>query len=239
MAISHNASIANVVYSLEEETHADGSITIASGSDIVLIVSAFVIAMSEAAATTSGVTCGGSAMTKVKTVTISYAGIWFIEQTIWTMIAPGTGSKAIIATGHASSMGVMFTASAYSGVNQTTTPDASGSKTGTTAAGNQTFTVTTVANNCWVYAAGFALASTCAALTWTARTTDPTYGIATTEDTNGPKTPAGAVTIGFTIGTTYPAMWLMAGVSFAPSGAAANTYAGRGVGRGIGRGIFR
>jgi hypothetical protein len=174
--------------------------------------------------TVTSVTCGGVSMTKARAD--QKAGIDnCTESSIWFLKNPGSGVKAISAaiTNNDASAGVSVS---YSGVADTSTADAVGGNTGTTATGSQTFTVTTVADNCWIFAVCGALddngvptiagnftsrGSFTYAETWD-------HGFLRAQDTNAAQTPAGAKTVGFTLGNmAFPLCWSMSGASFAPA----------------------
>lgn len=155
-----------------------------------------------------------------------------VESSAWLLGNPSTGSNTVSVTatlqanGHGGATSV-----SYTGAQSSSTADAVNGLTGTTGTGSQSFTVTTVADNCWVFATG--INSAAAGPTLAANQTsrggfDIASSVASTlrtEDTNAAKTPAGGQSMGFTVGGTQVRAWAFSGASFAPTAAAGTVTA--------------
>lgn len=170
----------------------------------------------------SGVTYNGTAMVKA---TSKQESIWgeYIETSVWILHNPPSGAHDIVAsiTNYARTGGI---ACSYAGAQQSSTADAVASYSVDGQTGSRTFTHTTIANNSWVFeivmhgnedsAPDITLASG-----FTSRGTlyfgEYPYWRFRAGD-YGPKTPAGNVTCGATIGGTQPYCSAMASASFAP-----------------------
>ena len=209
---------------------------VGSGANRLLVVGIITVGSSQP--TVSAVTFDSVAMTKARADQKNDGAGTYVESSVWILKNPNTGTKSISAsiTNNTSAGGV---SASYTGCSQTSTADAVNGKTGTTAAGSQSFTVTTSADNCWIFAIGMGLTS-CAANQTTRGTVAIYYAVVAVcgEDTNAAQTPAGAKTIGFTL-NSIQVVWTMSGASFAPAGdAPVDTFGGRGFMRGVGRGFF-
>jgi hypothetical protein len=141
--------------------------------------------------------------------------------TIYYMVAPTTGSAKTVSvtySGTLSHFGVGGVVS-YSGAKQTGQPDAHNGANSAT--GNPSVSVTTVADNSWVFSVVSArYSSTCDN---TQRWNVPLSGAdfpCGGSDTNAPKTPAGAQTMSWAQSTS--SYWAISAASFAP--AVSNTY---------------
>lgn len=193
--------------------------TIGSGSDRLIMVGVCLIGMF-AGVSCTGVTCGGTAMTKVTSQSAGY-----IESSVWILHAPGTGSKTIEASfsgmincGYGCSV-------SYFGAQQSSTADSygGGKCTSSCTTGSKTYTVTTVADNCWIFGIGAARVQTYEQVSLNANETSRgfysggTGHVIRAEDSNGALTPAGDKTPGFTIGGTNPIEFAMCFAAFAPS----------------------
>lgn len=192
-----------------------------SGANTFLVVGVATGGNNVTQATTTAVAYKGVAMTKATVVERTLASLVKSEVSIWMLANPSTGTNQVSAsiTGIADAVGNSVS---YTGANQTNTADATSSIVGSST-GSQSFTVTTVASNCWIYALGMNAAVSGPTLTanQTARgsqtmaTAAPT--IATGEDTNA-AVASGANTMGFTVGAgNTEDGWLFAGASFAPT----------------------
>lgn len=202
--------------------------TIGAGSNLLLVVGVM-CRDSTAQPSVSGVTYNSVAMTKARADQTSTSST-FMETSVWLLHAPTTGANSVVATftGSGSPKGVGVSAS-YTGAQQSDSADASNGKVlnGSTV-GDQTFSVTTVSNNCWIFAISGIQSSSAPTNVpdQTQRGTNVTgtvgsslYNVAG-EDTNGVVTPAGAKTMGFTLGNGGGTArgWAMTGASFAPAG---------------------
>ena len=152
----------------------------------------------------TGITYASVAMTRIGSA-YKGAGGRFIN--LFYLIAPSTGANNIVIS--ASGVDVIgASASSYTGVNQSSQPDAFATATAT--ASTLTGTVTTVADNCWTVMFAHGDNITAGAGT-TVRATGSGYGIC---DSNGAKTPAGSTSLI----ATPSASWSGIIASFAPVG---------------------
>lgn len=205
--------------------------TVGSGSDRLLVVGIAIALDDDVAVSCTAVTYAGVSMTLARRDEPTINSDGSTETTIWMLHNPPSGEANVVATVSGdSSMTSAGTAVSYTGCNQSSSPDAVNGKTGTTTSGSQTFAVTTVADNAWCFAVGVLVAND--AITIAASHTSrgsanldlgTTEGYCRTEDTNAPKTPAGAVTIGFTLSNSDNYSWAMSGISFAPASGAPPT----------------
>lgn len=161
-------------------------------------------------------------MTKAQANSFDAGSFHKVESSVWFLGNPSTGSNTISVTVTLGSTPTVVGAStSYTGAQAINTADAVGGTTGT-ATGSQSFTVTTVADNCWIFCVGILIASTSPTITanQTSRQTLPLgsspSSVMNTEDTNAAQTPAGSKTVGYTIGGTFIRGWSMSGASFAP-----------------------
>jgi hypothetical protein len=189
----------------------------AAGANRLLSVGIVTIGTSQP--TVTAVTFDGVAMTKARADQVDDGEGSYIESSVWILKNPNTGTKSISATITNNEYAGGVSAS-YTGCSQTSVADAVGGKIGTTSAGSQSFTVTTVADNCWIFAVGTGWVS-CAAKQTSRGTVAIFYGelVVRGEDTNAAQTPAGEKTMGFTL-CAYQLCWAMSGASFAPVAAA-------------------
>lgn len=164
----------------------------------------------------TGVTYNAIAMTRANALINTAQGSTFI----YYLVAPATGAHNIVVSASSATLG-SIRATSYTGVGQTGFPDAqkTASQTGSTSSTFST-TITTVANNSWIYAIA---ASDHGVLSAGTNLTLRDGGTATNLadfDTNGAITPAGSTTLGFasTAGTSH---WAVCMMSFAPVAAAA------------------
>lgn len=189
----------------------------AAGANRLLSVGIVTIGYSQP--TVTAVTFDGVAMTKARADQANDGEGSYVESSVWILKNPNTGTKTISATitNNYDAGGV---SASYTGCSQTSVADAVGGKIGTTSTGSQSFTVTTVADNCWIFAVGMGLYS-CDANQTSRGTVVIYYGylVVRGEDTNAAQTPAGAKTMGFTLGANQTC-WVMSGASFAPVAAA-------------------
>jgi hypothetical protein len=208
----------------------------------------FVIAFDSAITDASGntKTCTGSnlmltygrnmlAQTQPTTLTATYAavsmvkqigqqqnnGSSFAESSMWFLANPATGANTLSTTQTAGTQGSSRDcASSYTGCQSTTTADATGSASGNTS-GAKTASITTVANNAWIVAAGVLEGSgnSMSSPTYTSRFNNQTsggtdQGRSSFQDTNGAITPAGVQAIGWTMSAAVP--WAIVAASFGP-----------------------
>lgn len=189
-----------------------------TGSNRYLVVG---IGMLSLAQTVSSITYNSVAMSFLGAQS-SVSGAARVE--LWGLIAPSTGSNAILVTltGAINSGGV---ASSYTGVHQSSPTEAFNSAQATNVgAADATVAVTTVADNDWVVDV---VASDDTAITvGTGQTSRNniagTVGAVANSD-EGPKTPAGAVTMSWTnVGAA--ATWSIGGIALRPTTASSLNF---------------
>ena len=195
------------------KTSASGTVTathVCTGANLLLL--AYVVDSSGVNDNVTGVTYNGVAMTQlVKQQT--YKKLY-----IYGLVAPATGSNSLIASRTNTTGDFVVIGSSYTGVSQTSLPDATGSNSlGST--GSIGTSVTTVANNCWAFlgvdngGSATITASTNATLVAT-QATDITSAF--DNQTAGAITPAGAFSMTTTNGSSVDTNSVV--VSFAPPG---------------------
>lgn len=116
-----------------------------SGSDRLLFVTLFSSSSSDVV---TGVTYDGVSMTRVA-VLLPQSNI---HHTLYSLIAPATGSNNIVVT-NSSSVLTRTLSSVYTGVSQSSFPDASNTGTGVSVVGIEV-PVTTTVDNCYVAGGG-------------------------------------------------------------------------------------
>lgn len=136
--------------------------------------------------------------------------------------ASGANTVSVAFTG--SSPNCAAAAISYSGAQSTSTADAVNGTTATTT-GAKAFNVTTVADNCWVigcvsHAAAATPAITSPTQTIRSNIANTASAVAGSQDSNAAKTPAGAVSVGWTLGGTAMYGAAISGASFAPASVA-------------------
>jgi hypothetical protein len=211
--------------------------TTGTGANRLLVVGVAVVG-TDPAPDCTGVTHDGVGMTKARSDIYTIVALGLVVQTsVWILKNPTSGAKNVVAS-VANNISTSGCSVSYTGCSQTSTADAVNGKTGT-GTGSQTFTVTTVADNSWIFAMGIGIFDTFAASATSRGTVSVYMGYGTMrgQDTNAAQTPAGAKTIGYTIGASSFG-FAMTGASFAPVAEATDTFGGRGFMRGVGRGFF-
>ncbi len=100
----------------------------------------------------TGVTYNGAALTSVRSDVTTYINSYYYRSTIYYLLAPATGSSLTVSV---SLGGTVFRAFggvvSYSGAKQSGQPDANNGAA-SAAGGTPTVNVTTVVDNCWVFA---------------------------------------------------------------------------------------
>lgn len=199
MAISYdtgvNATIANPGSSLTW-SHT------CTGSERILFVSATINRSS-----ITGITYGGVSMTAIGSPTLGGDGFY---NYLYYLVAPATGANNVVIT-PGSSVLILGSSVSYTGAAQTGQPDGSNSQTGTNS--SMTTSITTTADNCWavLHVRACDLGVSSAGTGSTQRTN--TNGYIQIYDSNGPKTPAGSLSMTVTQ-TSQPVVHKMA--TFAP-----------------------
>lgn len=187
-----------------------------AGSDRLLVVATGV----RDGQVVNGITYNGVALTKIRHDEGPDSAVKRTE--LWRLVAPAAGAHTIEVTwGAAPSDWNVGAGVSLTGVDQSTPVDAQNGATGsgTTASG----AVTTVADNAWVLDAVAHLGNTLAVgAGQTARSERETIGPGSDAfgaSTEGPKTPAGAVTMSWTSDAAVG--WAISAASFKPAAAAA------------------
>ena len=166
-----------------------------TGSNLLLLVG--VSMLSVAGSSVSSITYDGNALSLVR-VRTSATGTIRVE--IWKLVAPATGVKTIAVTLSAA-LDSIASASTFTGVDQTTPTEADNDNSATNGidAADATVDVTTIADNDWVFDC---VATDDTAITVGAGQTSRTNVTGTlgsgATSTEGPKTPAGVVTMSWT-----------------------------------------
>lgn len=195
----------------------DTSLTFAhtcTGSDLILFVGAFGAVGSD---NITGATYNGVAMTLVGKVVVASGRYTYL----FRLIAPATGAHNVVISANASSL-LQGLAASYTGVDQTTFIDQTGTNT-STGAGSHTQTLTTIYNNEWMIA--MVVDNNGNGQTAGADTTQRVLGSSSEAglyDTNAVISPAGSrtLTVNLTSGTGN---WTSVGASFIPVGGAVLT----------------
>lgn len=192
---------------VNSDTSSTAVLNVTSSANTLLLAS--VISQNQV----SGVTNGGSAMTKIMDFNSAH-NAW---SSMWCIVAPPSGSntiKASFSTGAATLM-----VESYAGVNQSCTLDNTASSAPALASTTVAISLTTVADNAWV--TGFFNSNQAAAPTAGANTTARTSNAGGAidysgmlADNNGPKTPAGSVTLNANGSNGF---WTTIAVSLAPA----------------------
>lgn len=210
---------ADAAIAVDSTSSQDGGINVSyswshtcTGANLILIVGVAIV--DTGAHTVSGVTYNGVALTqKVRT-----AGANSNATEIWYLVAPATGANTIAVTlTGAPVQNSMAGAISLTGANQAA-PEASNGASG--GAPNPTMSITTVADNAWVVDA----VSDNNAVTLLAGSGQTRFWLINGNNRTGagsyegPKTPAGAVTMDYTAGGSA---WTMSAVSIAPATATA------------------
>lgn len=186
-----------------------------TGSNVLLAIGDSIIGNAGGA---SAVTYAAAAATKAVSISGSgtVSGGNFSE--VWFKGSAATGANTVSVTFPTASS-VDTGAVSYTGAQSGSTKDASNS-TSTNVTGTVATSVTTVANNCWVIGCGTISGGT--SPVWSAPTQTSRWLTNTSrnagQDNNAPKTPAGAVSIGWTAGGTASTSYVgtIAAASFAP-----------------------
>ena len=203
-----------------------------TGSDLVLIVGIAHEDTTDADRGCSGITYNGVALTKIRTDDNLGDNI---TSELWYLLGPATGANNIVATFNGGVDDGDCMAISLTGVAQSGQPDA---QNGATASNVTSISVdvTTVADNCWVVDAfirGDGTTGNTVGAGQTARVNE-TFSLAGAGMSHeGPKTPAGVVTMSWTRNTSGSPDWAISAASFKPVAAAAGTYPGMMTGTGI------
>ena len=182
-----------------------------SGTDRILFVAANT--RDDDGAAISSVTYGGVAMTFIN---VSVLGISNYRLSLYYLIAPSTGANNVVITKPSSTGDIMASAASYTGVKQTSQPDASTTATGS--GSPVTTNLTTIADNSWAVLAASNIDSDFVSGTNATLRSTTIKSTAVIADTNGPKTPAGSLSMTLTYSGTRQQGTVMA--SFAPAVAA-------------------
>ena len=169
--------------------------------------------LSVAGSSVTGITYNGVALTKIGHVA-SVSGA--VRAELWGLIAPATGSNAIQVTLSAA-LDSAACAVSFTGVHQTSPTEGFNTATATNVgAADATVDITTVADNDWVIDQVATDDTAISVGTGQTQRNNVTGALGSGADsTEGPKTPAGAVTMNWTdVGAA--ATWSIAGVAIRP-----------------------
>jgi hypothetical protein len=168
----------------------------------------------------TGVTYNSVALTKARE-DIRDGVSWEVGSGVWYLKAPATGANTVQVSFTGNTEMAAASATTLSGVDQTTPLDASNGATGLSAA--PSVNVTTVADNAWVIDSvtmdnepPFSAVGAGQVSRENRDCSTVNGGAACGSSTEGPKTPAGSVTMSWTAGSSND--WAIAAASFAPSG---------------------
>ena len=127
------------------------SLTVSSGSNTMLLIRPFLTQCNSGAPsrTVTSVTFNGTALTKADSAGISN-GCW-MEQGVWYLLNPPATTANVVITASAGTEMQGFEASTYTGVKQTAQPDAHASESDSSCENPETLSVTTTADNAWIF----------------------------------------------------------------------------------------
>jgi len=181
----------------------------------------------------TGVTYNGVALTAIRDDARGNG-----HSSLWYLIAPATGENAIVVTLSDDSVFCegIGGAISYTGAKQSGQPDAHNGENSFST--DHSVTVTTIADNCWVVSNCYMIyfSPTCGnTQRWNEQSTYWGAG----SDTNGPKTPAGAQVMGWTIPANKNGSASAASIAPAAGGQTILDYerGTRGINRGLERGV--
>lgn len=178
--------------------------TCSTGSDRLLVVGVYSIGD-----VISGVTYNGQSMTHINTIAMTGTAIgWYLR--LYYILNQSSGTNNVVVSA-SSSAALSGSSSSYTGVKQSSQPDASG---GASLANSKSLTmsVTTTANNCWLI--GWVRGDECNAGAGTTLRGGP-QGNLQLMDSNGAKTPAGSYSL--SVGQSWNVYISGSIASFAPA----------------------
>jgi hypothetical protein len=191
-----------------------------TGSNLVLIVGVNVcVSVPNSNADCSSVTYNGVNLTLLG----SKRSNGIVQASLWYLLNPATGSNAISIDFSGTDARSDAGAVSWTGVAQSSQPDAVAGNTGSST--NPSLTVTTVADNCWVIGVECSAGTPTVTAGLTSRqslsTGNTILSRGNLQDTNGVKTPAGDQTVNWTVALSG---WGAQAASFAPytSGGSSN-----------------
>lgn len=210
-------------------TGATNSVTLShtcTGSDRFLVVGV-VLQDPTAVGNVSGITYGGAAMTKIheRIVTTVFSG------EIWGLVAPATSANDIVVSiSNSTTDDIIVGGASFTGVNQSSPTEAPIGTDGFDAAPQ--LTVTSLTDNAWIIDLLYTYLNPTSAESarWEVFANSSSYGACSTF---GPKTPAGAVAMDYSL--TGDADWLMVGCGIKPAAEAATSGIRRRMTMGIGQ----
>ena len=188
-----------------------------AGTDRLLVVG---VAMTDPTNTIASITYNGVALTKIREEVNTNDNL----VSLWYLTNPASGANTILVTVNTSFTNGVGMAVSLTGVDQTSPLDANN---GTSAdlANSVSVDVTTVADNCWVVDVVIAKTGGGTFTVGAGQTSRATVESVSADrgmSTEGPKTPAGAVTMSWDESGGMPSdNWSIAAASFKPVGVAA------------------
>lgn len=160
-----------------------------TGSNLILIVTT---SEDNSNGSVTGITYNSVALTQIGTGVVSGSN----TVRMWYLLSPATGTNNITITGSAGNTNMGVCAVSYTGVKQSSQPDASGTNTsGATVSYSES--VTTITNNCWTVMAGCALSGLVlvnSSKAFIRQQPEVTYRGTFYTDSNSEITPAGSTT---------------------------------------------
>ncbi len=216
MAIAQGTPVSG---SSASSTTCSATVTIPSANPYVIVA---VCAKNNPARSTTGVTCGGVAMTRIGS---EYSNIVNSDTTtsvvsFWELVAPASGSKSVVATFSGSSSTNNIGVVPYSGVLQASVTDGAVSE-GSGVATGETGSITTTVNGTWAILMSACIDSGTAAST-NATTVVADVGQAEIYDSSGLATggyirPIGAFSMSVTNNPgSVQGAWVMKGIKPVP-----------------------
>ena len=194
--------------------------TVATGSDLGLFVCVHVIDFTEADTVVNGVTFDSVTMTNYSDV-LRFSGINYYRVSLWYLANPATGTKTISVDIAGTVTDTGGGAVSFSGVNQATPLEAKTEATGD--ATTTSIDVTTLTDGAWVFDCVTLEVQTADAVgaDQTQRWNTDLGSMGMAGSTEGPKSPAGAVTMSWTLDEFLDRQFSHTGVAIKPTAAAA------------------
>jgi hypothetical protein len=193
-----------------------------AGTNRILVVGVSIRNNAGQVVNANGVTYAGTPLTLVDSQNNGTS----VRVELWQGVAPAVGTANIVVTLSASARFVGGAVS-FTGVDQTTPVDVSSFASGSSTA--PSVSVTTVSNNAWVVDVlatrlnPTALVGAGQTSRWNASTGGGPNGVLGAGSTEGPKTPAGGVTMSWSLGATSQD-WAIGAVALKPVGATPKTW---------------
>jgi hypothetical protein len=181
-----------------------------SGSDRLLVVGTNSGDLSAGDRPVTSITYNGANLTKIRS---DDAGN--IRTELWYLVVPASGSHTIQVTFSGNNINVQAGAVSLTGVDQSSPLDANNGATGSSP--SPSVSITTVADNAWVIDSLMVenTPSITVGAGQTSRWSEDNANSRGRGSTEGPRTPAGSVTMSWSLGSSQP--WRISAASFTPS----------------------